>query len=83
MTAESSRSNGTQIRRRKNFPLEKTESPSRNGAGRSSCLSRSMPTSDCPDTCLSLICPGLNHGEQQSSGFLKGLPLSVLPLSQD
>jgi hypothetical protein len=30
-----------------------------------------MPTNDCPDTCMSLICPGSNHGEQQSSAFLK------------
>ena len=30
-----------------------------------------MPTNDCPDTCVSLICPGSNHGEQQSSAFLK------------
>jgi len=50
--------------REKSSPLQKTGSACGNGACPGSCPSRSMPTSDCLDTCASLICPASNHGTE-------------------
>ena len=50
-----------------------------------SCPSRSMPTNDRLDTCVSLICPGSNHEEHvssQSRAFLKETRSPFLPPSQ-
>ena len=64
-------SNSAQIRRWKKFPLEKTGERKPQRRGSSSRPSRSMLPNDCPDTCVSLVWPGSNHGEQQSRASLR------------
>src|ERR1700730_9162778 len=69
MTLRGRLAEGRQIRRNQNDELRSGQSkenraPSCNGAGPSFCPSRSMPTSVCLDTCMSLICPASNHGER-------------------